>query len=112
MPRCEISFIDEPMDNGNVPTDEQLLLQLVYGLAGSIRSEREEKCPSFVNQDGIPNPYVRKLMRAIVTRCNLPIPIERVDEWVAWCRSNECEREYVGPDMSAEYDRLSTLAPN
>ena len=106
MPRCELNFLPDVV-MGEQPTDEQLLLQLVYGLADGISNAREEKNPSCCNHEGIPNPCVRQLMRAIVTRCNLPIPIIRVNEWVEWRRSNF---GYIfSEEDRAEADRLVSL---
>ena len=106
MPRCELNFLPDVV-MGEKPTDEQLLLQLVYGLARDISNPREENNPIFTNPQGIPNPCVRQLMRAIVTRCNLPIPIDRVDEWVEWRRNNF--GWVFPPEMNAEADRLASL---
>ena len=106
MPRCELNFLPDVV-MGEQPTDEQLLLQLVYGLADGISNAKEEKNPSFSNHEGIPNPCVRQLMRAIVTRCNLPIPLERVDEWVGWRRSNF--GWIFSAEDNAEADRLASL---
>lgn len=102
MPRLELDFL-----KSDPPTDDELLLQLVYGLSRHIRDEREEKCFVYTTTEGIPYPEVRRLMRLIVTRCGLPIPIERVDQFVEWNRTNYCW--LVSSEMAAEADKLQAL---
>lgn len=83
------------------------MLQLVYGLCGQITNPREEQCLFFVSDERIPLPYVRRLAKLLVERLQLPIPPERVDEWVTWQQNNQCW--IVSDEMSKEVDRLQTL---
>lgn len=101
MPSLDVNFLS---DN---PTDEQLFLQLVYGLCGEINNLREENCMSFVCSSGIPFPYVRKLAKLLVEKLNLPIPIERIDDWVDWHRKNKFW--VLSQKMMDEHTRISEL---
>jgi hypothetical protein len=102
MPRLELDFLP---DNAT-PSDEDLLMQLVYGLCGSLRDSREEKCASFVTSEGIPKPEVRRLAKLLVEKLKLPISIERVDEWIDWQRSNQCW--IVSEEMSNHATKLAS----
>lgn len=104
MPQLQLNFLP---DESETPNDEQLLLQLVYGLCGQINNAREEKVPSFYSSVGIPYPQIRRLAKLLVEKLDLPVPIERVDEWVDWQRNNQCW--IVSKEMSAEADRLAEL---
>ena len=104
MPSFELNFLPS---YDVEPTDEQLLLQLVYGLCKQLDNPREEECPVFHSAVCIPNPHVRRLAKLLVQKLNLPIPVERVDDWVEWCRSNHCW--IVNEEMSAKAKSLSEL---
>ncbi len=104
MPSLELNFM--PKD-GSSPTDEQLLLQLVYGLCGSFPNAREERCDGFISSVGIPNPEIRRLAKLLVSRLELPISPERVDDWIKWRQSNQCW--IVSESMGQEVKRLTTL---
>lgn len=86
MPRHELEFIADQ----NNPTDQELLLQLVYGLGANLSDPREEHSIFFVSHEKIPFPYIRRLMKLLITRCDLPVPPERADEWIEWQRNNQC----------------------
>ncbi len=100
MPSLELEFIPDDTE----PTDEQLLLQLVYGLSNFAKNQREERCMAFVSAVDIPNPYMRRLIKLLVARLNLPIPVERVDEFIRWRQTNHCW--IVSEEMGAEAKRL------
>lgn len=113
MPRYELNFLGNTselihnyLDGGTPPTDEQLLLQLVYGLCGKLNNSREEHCPVF-SAVGIPLPFMRRLAKLLVEKLKLPIPVERVDEWIRWQQTNQCC--IVNKEMIQEAKRLKTL---
>lgn len=98
-----IEFIN---DHGEPQTDENLLLQLVYGLCNI--EEREENIPTFYSNVGIPLCNQRYLAKLLVRKLNLPIPEERVDEWIAWRNHNKAW--VLTKELVAEHTRLSTLS--
>lgn len=104
MPRCELDFLPE---NSIDPTDEQLFLQLVYGLCGQLNNPREEASPFFVSSVQIPNPHIRRLAKLLVERLQLPIPVDRVDKWIEWQRTNQCW--VVNVEMSEEARQLAEI---
>lgn len=111
MPSIELDFLPKRWTTaiaGENPTDEQLFLQLVYGLCKQLQGNpREEFVDCFVSAVDVPNPYIRRLAKLLVKRLNLPIPVERVDEWIEFVRHNQCW--VVDDQMSAEVARLSKL---
>jgi hypothetical protein len=74
-----ISFIKDE----NNPTDDELLLQLAFGMGRHLSNPKEEQS-GFTTGESIPNSHVRRLMKLIVERCNLPVQASRVDEWINW----------------------------
>jgi hypothetical protein len=104
MPKLELNFLPE---QGEIPTDEQLFLELVYGLCGSLNNPKEEHVSCFFSSVGIPYPHVRRLAKLLVEKLNLPIPTERVDEWIEWRRKNGCW--IVSEQMDQAAARLSSL---
>lgn len=104
MPRLELNFLPKEGE----PTDEQLLLQMAYGLCRELNNPREEHCAVFVTSFGLPNPLVRRAVKLLVNKCGLPIPESRVDEWVEWHRTNQCW--LVSDEMSARADELKQTA--
>lgn len=83
MPRSHLNFIGD----GKEPTNEQLLLQLIYGLC-DIGSPSEEYATGFDTKYRIPTPLARKAIKLLVVGLNLPIPESRIDQWIEWHRSN------------------------
>ena len=101
MPSFELNFLpDEELE----ATDEQLLLQLVYGICKALKNPREEKCTVFVTSYDMPHPLVRRVAKLLVNKCGLAIPESRVDDWVEWHQKNQCW--VVSDKMSAEADKL------
>jgi len=77
--RKVIEFIKDE----NNPTDDELLLQLAFGLGRHLSNPKEER-HGFVTQEGIHNNNIRHLMKLLIERCGLPVPSSRVDEWIHW----------------------------
>ncbi len=69
-------------------TDEDLLLQLVYGLGREL-SNPEKEAPGFVNTEGIPSICVRRIMKLLIKKCQLPVPVDRADDWIKWHQNNQ-----------------------
>lgn len=61
-------------------SDDELLMHMLYQLAGSLNNPVEENTPSFCTSQGIPLSEVRRLMKLVITRCDLPVPERRADE--------------------------------
>ena len=104
MPRFELDFLPPKEEDA---TDEQLLLQLVYGLCGQLRDPNEERSFFFVSAVRIPNPQIRRLAKLLVTKLSLPVPVERVDEWIKWHQTNQCW--LVDQEMSEKAEKLTQL---
>ena len=80
-------FITFMSDEDN-PTDEELLLELVLGLGSALRHPGEERS-GYVSSFGIDQHLVRRAMKLMIERCNLPIPTARVDEFIHWHQTGE-----------------------
>lgn len=104
MKTIPIKFSPQPPE---IATDQELLLDLVYGLCGCLKDPKEETSYVFVSSVGIPKPYIRRLAKLLVKRLNLPIPPERIDEWVEWSRSNQYH--VLTDEVLAKHKELSTL---
>lgn len=106
MPKLELNFLPKIAEIDNA-TDEQLLLQFIYGHCGDLEDSREENSHFFRNFQGFPKMMLRRVLKIIVNKCNLPIPASRVDEWVEWKRDNSFH--IISDDMSKEAKKLSEL---
>ena len=102
MPRLQLNFLGERTTE---PTDEQLLLQLVYGLGESLRNGENL---FLTTQQGIPTIHIRRLMKILIKYCNLPIPEERADEWIEWHKTNQCW--FVDKEISDRANELKKLS--
>lgn len=107
MLQCQLNFL--PKKHTEAPTDEQLFLQLVYGLCGSLDNPNEEESEFFVSSMGMPKPFIRRLAKLLAEKLNLPIPQDRVDEWIEFQRNNKCW--IVSQEMSDKVQRLKKLNP-
>lgn len=103
MPHVDLRFLPK---NKSESSDEDLLLQLVYYLCESLKDPREEASglDFFVSHFGIPLHLVRRTLKLLVRKCNLPIPESRVDEWIEWHRKKECW--IISDEMNKEANRL------
>ena len=81
-----MNFLPKPRD---IPTDEQLLLQTVYGLCGELTNPKENQSHVFISSGGIPLPYVRRLIDLLVERFQLPLSPGEIDDWVEYHRNED-----------------------
>lgn len=70
------------------PTDDELLLELVIGMGSCLRNPKEER-DGYVSSFGITQDLVRRLMKLVITRCNLPVPTSRADEFIHFHQTGE-----------------------
>jgi len=80
-----IEFLPQEGD----PTDEQLLLQLAYGICISLKNSSEERMHDCMTAFEIPTPFVRRVAKLLIKRCNLPVPESRVDLWVDFIQDKD-----------------------
>ena len=107
MPRLVAKFLPdvlEMMEGKAEPTENQLLLQLVYGLAGQISDEREAECYIFTGCVDIPNPLVPRLMQIIIDRSGLNVPENFVQMCIDQQRHNHAW--IPGKEQLAELDSI------
>ena len=70
------------------PTDDELLLELVIGIGRTLSNPKEERAV-YVTSFGITQDLIRRLMKLLIERCNLPIPTARADEFIHFHQAGE-----------------------
>jgi len=101
MPSLELNFLSDK------PTEQDLLLQLIYGLCGELDNPKEEYNPCFETSFNFPNEFLRETLKKLVVKCNLPIPESRIDEWIEWHRTNQSW--IVSEEMSDQAHKLTKV---
>lgn len=79
-----ITFLSDE-DN---PTDNELLLELVLGLGTSLKDPTEENS-THITAYGMGKHLIRRAMKLLIERCNLPIPTSRADEFIHFHQTGE-----------------------
>ncbi len=82
-----ISHVTFLTDENN-PADDELLLELVLGLGSALRNPKEER-NGYTSSYGIGQHLVRRSMKLLIARCNLPVPTARADEFIHWHQTGE-----------------------
>lgn len=86
MPRLEVNFLpsyDDMVHNGIVPTEKQLVAQLVYGLCDI--DQREEKWG--FSDFGVPGPFVRQTIKIIAAKFGISEQV--VEAMIEWRSKNK-----------------------
>ena len=104
MAKMELNFL--PHDPTE-PSQQELLLQLLYGLCGCLNNSKEEYNPYFYTSFGFPEKHLRGILKTLVNELDVPISETRIDEWIEWHRTNETW--IVDEEMSAKAQKLRQI---